>query len=76
MKGTRFDPNNCVALCRDCHTIWEKQQNEEYRAFMINWLGLEEYEAVEKRARTMKKMTDAILDCMRFLQAEKDLSFG
>jgi len=67
MKGTRFDPNNCVALCRDCHTIWERQQNQEYKNFMIEWLGLPEYEALERRARTLWKMRDAIQGCMVYL---------
>lgn len=66
-KGTRFDPNNCAALCRECHTIWERQQNLEYKAFMIRWLGVKEYEALERRARTVKQQFTAILECMEFL---------
>lgn len=71
MKGTRFDPNNCVALCRDCHTYWEKQQNEEYKQFMVDWLGEAEYQTLERRARGFKKMTDAVLECMAWLKVDK-----
>lgn len=67
MKGTRFDPNNCIALCRECHTIWERQQNPEYKAWMIRWLGEEEYQAVEHRARSYKHQRTAITECMNLL---------
>jgi hypothetical protein len=68
-SGTRYDPLNCVAVCRDCHTIWERQQNNEYKAFMVDWLGQEEYDALERRARTFKKRVDAVLECMKLLAA-------
>lgn len=67
-KGTRFDPKNCVALCRECHTHWEKKQNHEYMAFMIEWLGLEKYGALELRARTSKQMWDAVVEAMSWLK--------
>lgn len=67
MKGTRFDPDNCVALCRNCHTIWERQQNEEYMRFMINRLGQTGYRKLESRARTSKKMRDAVLELMAWI---------
>lgn len=70
-SGTRFDPNNCVALCRECHTIWERQQNLEYKQFMVDWLGQEEYDLLEKRARSFKKRIDAVLEVMELLK--KDL---
>jgi hypothetical protein len=63
-SGTRFDPKNCVGLCRDCHTIWERQKNNEYKAFMIEWLGKEEYDALETRARSFKNRTEAVLEFM------------
>lgn len=67
-SGTRFDPENCVALCRDCHTIWEKQQNNEYKTFMLDRLGQERYELLEKRARSFKKRVDAVLEVMELLK--------
>lgn len=68
MKGTRFDANNCVALCRDCHTVWERHQNEEYKKFMLDWLGEKEYNLLEMRARTSMKMRDATLELMAWLK--------
>jgi len=67
-KGTRFDPRNCIALCRECHTIWEHQKNTEYMKWMIKWLGEEEYRALELRARTMMKMRDAVLELMAWIK--------
>lgn len=73
MKGTRFDPRNCIALCRDCHTIWEKHQNEEYKSFMEQILGLQGYIELEARARKSMKMTDAVLGCMALLEELKKI---
>ncbi len=64
---TRFDPQNCVGLCRPCHDIWEHQKNNEYKDFMIEWLGKEEYDLLEIRARSFQKRVDAILGCMVLL---------
>ncbi|MBR1146688.1 HNH endonuclease [Bradyrhizobium sp. AUGA SZCCT0431] len=68
MKRTRFDPKNCIALCRDCHTAWERHQNNEYKAFMVEWLGRDEYDALEERARTSMQMRDAVLELMTWLK--------
>lgn len=67
MKGTRFDPNNCIALCRSCHTIWERQQNPEYKRWMMIWLGEEEYHSLEHRARSYMHQRDSIRGCMELL---------
>lgn len=64
-SGTRFDPRNCVGLCRPCHDLWEHRKNDEYKDFMVSLLGPEEYDAVEKRARTFMNRTDAVLEWMR-----------
>ena len=34
---------------------------------MLRWLGQEEYEALERRARTVKQQWIALLECMGFL---------
>lgn len=67
MWGTRFDPENCDGICRDCHTIWERQQNLEYKKFMLQKLGRVKYDQLEQRARTSTKRRDAILGLMKFL---------
>lgn len=75
-SATRFDPKNCIGLCRPCHDIWEHQKNNEYRKFMVNWLGKEEYEALEHRARSFKKRSDAVRECMVFLKEVKNEKTG
>lgn len=59
-SGTRFDPENCIGLCRPCHDLWEHQKNNEYKEWMISWLGKEKYEALERRARGFKKREVAV----------------
>jgi hypothetical protein len=72
-SGTRFDPKNCIALCQGpysnrCHDEWEIRKNTEYKEFMINWLGQEEYDALERRARTFKKREDAVREWQEALR--------
>lgn len=71
-SATRFDPKNCVGLCRMCHDIWEHQKNNEYKRFMVNWLGKKEYDELEHRARSFKRRREAIRECISFL---KDIEF-
>jgi len=71
-SATRFDPDNCVALCsglgsNQCHEIWENKKNNEYKHFMLERLGKKRYNELEKRARSFMKRTDAILECMNLL---------
>lgn len=68
-KGTRFDPNNCVALCwLPCHAyFWEKEKQGEYREFMMKWLGEEEYKNLQDRAMHPYPQKTAIMDCMKLL---------
>lgn len=66
-SATRFDPLNCIALCRDCHTIWERRKNYEYREYMLKTLGEEAYTALEIRARTFQNRREAVMVCMKLL---------
>jgi hypothetical protein len=66
-KGTRFDPENCDAVCwMPCHKYyWEKEKQGEYRDFKMKQLGAVKYKALEKRARTTYPQCNAIQDCMK-----------
>lgn len=68
-RATRFDPNNCVALCwMPCHKYhWEKEKQGAYRDFMLKWLGKKEYDSLEKLAKTTYNQANAIIDLMRLL---------
>lgn len=62
--ATRFDFDNCDALCYVCHygqmrTGWEYNKQGEYRDFMIKKLGQEGYDELERKARTPLKLLEA-----------------
>jgi len=38
-ETTRFDEDNCDALCCGCHVIWGSEDYESYRNFKIKQLG-------------------------------------
>lgn len=64
-SGTRFDFDNCIALCVECHGLWEVRKNDEYMEFMLRRLGKKElgkkeYEKLERKARAFKKRSEAI----------------
>ena len=69
-KATRYDPENCVAVCwMPCHKYhWEKEKQGDYRDFMLKRLGKKGYDNLEKKARSIKPLSDAIVDCMRLLR--------
>lgn len=81
-KSTRFDEDNCIALCyyhhfRSKELGWEykKQTVEkdgfdgEYTIFMQNWLGLDKYYELRLRASRSMQMDAAIIQCMKLLGA-------
>jgi len=54
-ENTRFDPENCDALCHGCHQHWGSADKEGYRNFKINQLGREHFNLLTLRANTYKK---------------------
>lgn len=77
-KATRYDPKNCVAVCwMPCHKYhWEKEKQGDYRNFMLQWLGDEEYLLLELRARSVYPLSNAIIDCMRLLGGAPENTHG
>jgi hypothetical protein len=58
-ENTRFDPENCVALCFWCHQVWgHGEGREQYTAFMRKRLGDKAFDLLELRAHTYKKRDD------------------
>lgn len=59
-ENTRFDDENCVALCYwNCHRYWGHGEGcREYEAFMIDKLGHAGYDLLMVRAHTYKKQDD------------------
>ena len=58
-KNTRYDPENCDALCAACHywntDCWENEKQGMYRDYKIEQLGIEGYNALQERARIHRK---------------------
>ncbi len=54
-QGTRFEPDNCIALCRGCHNYWDEIDKEGYREFKTKQLGQERFESLRLQANTYKK---------------------
>ncbi len=52
-KRTRFDPLNCDTLCFQCHSKNEGNKQGFYRTWKMKQLGLTEYDALERRARSI-----------------------
>lgn len=70
-SGTRFDPDNCDALCYPCHygnsKGWEYEKNGEYLDFKKSQLGERRYKEMEQRAHSVTKQHEAIVNCMKLL---------
>lgn len=49
--GTRYERDNCIALCKDCHSLWESDPNNEYTNFIKKNIGIQRYETLERLAR-------------------------
>ncbi len=54
-ESTRFDPENCDALCWGCHHYWGSVNREDYRNFKIKQLGQKGFDALTLRANSYKK---------------------
>jgi hypothetical protein len=72
--STRWDPDNCIALCYGCHQYLESRAGSEYREYMRELLGPERLSALVERSRIVKPWTPdqrRILVLMYELWAEK-----
>ena len=58
-KRTRFDEENCDALCRGCHQFMETHKVTLYREWKIEQLGEERHQALLERSRIPLKMGSA-----------------
>lgn len=53
--ATRYDLENCDALCGACHRFWGSDNRENYRTFKIRQLGQTRFDALQVRANTIVK---------------------
>ena len=55
-ESTRFEPDNCIALCFGCHRLWgHGDQRDSYKEFMIDWLGQRRFDTLTIQAHTYAK---------------------
>ena len=73
-ENTRFDPENCDALCTGCHFHWGAYK-EGYRAFKIKQLGEKGFQLLTLRASIYKKK-DRKMSYLIAKQLLKDLKWG
>ncbi len=50
--ATRYDPDNCITLCQECHEVWEHEKGGVYWNYMFAWLGPQRLEALKTRSET------------------------
>ena len=69
--ATRFDPDNCCALCAWCHTLdrdsWQEDRLGEYKDFMLKKLGKKKYGNLKVKHYKEVKKRNAILKLMSWL---------
>lgn len=71
-SSTRYDTENCVALCAGCHLYkFENEKQGIYRDFMIRRLGQEGYDKLERRRHTTVSRKDVIQNLMAWLNSYK-----
>lgn len=71
-EATRFDEDNCVALCFGCHKYFDEHNREAYRDFKLNQLGEKRFKALKVRANTIKKK-DRKMEAIKWREALKSL---
>ena len=72
-ESTRFEPDNCDALCYGCHRVWEKDDRDAYKAFKIKQLGKKRYDSLDVQAHTTKKK-DRKMEIIKWTAALKELN--
>lgn len=56
--ASAFDPQFCVGLCAHCHTSWAHGQPDEFRAWVIGWMGESEYYDALRTSHSIVKHQD------------------
>lgn len=59
--STRWDVSNGISLCFYHHMRWAHVEYEQFRDFVINWMGKKPFEALKERAGRIEKYTIADL---------------
>ena len=78
-EATRFDPDNCDALCFGCHQHWGSDNREGYRAFKLKQLGELKFNMLVVRNATFQKKDRVMaylyaITLLKQLKKEKGIS--
>lgn len=57
--ATRWDPDNCVALCYGCHQFMDTHKGTVFRVWLSQRLGQEKFDALVERSQKSGKRTRA-----------------
>ena len=68
-SATRYDPENCDGICGGCHMRHEGNKQGLYRDKKIEQLGKDKYDLLEKKARSVVKRADALLEFQNWYES-------
>ena len=71
-ESTRFEPDNCVALCFGCHQYFDETNREDYRDFKLKQLGTRRFNSLRLQVNLYKKK-DRKLEAITWKEAYKFL---
>lgn len=61
-ENTRFDPENCIALCFYHHKLWgHGDERDNYTKYMVKRLGKQAFKKLKIRAYQYKKKDDKLI---------------
>ena len=71
----RYDPDNALLLCSDCHLNFAHKRPLEFAVFIYNYLGKEKYYSLIERSHQviMPKKRQFYIECIDTLLGEIDL---
>ena len=55
--ATAFNPRYVIGLCNDCHS-WAHAEPDEFREWVISWMGADEYEYGHQLSLTVARHVD------------------
>ena len=64
-RGTRWDEEACIAVCFSCHEF-AHSFTEEFRDWVIGWMGQKEYDRLKVKAMGRVKFTESDLTMILF----------
>lgn len=75
--STRFDPDNCITLCQECHTIWEAKKKTVYTEFMIMFLGNARFSFLDNQSKLRMSREESVQRCMNLIErSEKEIEIN